>query len=73
MRIIGGAGGWRAQGEGERSDARRDTPWLAVLIAGARQANFSLTESASDSGAWVFLNAQNYFWPTATKTAIRPK
>jgi len=55
------------------ANARCDTPWLAVLLAGARQANISLTESASDSGAWVFVNAQNYFSPTATKTTTGPK
>jgi hypothetical protein len=43
------------------------------LIADASQVNISLTYSAGDSGAGVFLHAQIYFWPTVTKTATRSK
>jgi hypothetical protein len=35
--------------------------------------NILLSESAGDGGTGLFLHAQNYFGPTATKTATCPK
>jgi hypothetical protein len=46
--------------------------WRSLLPLGLTQ-NILLSESAGGGGAGLFLHAQIYFWPTATKTATRQK
>ena len=66
-----------------RAEERRDgrlrgkRPVLGSLAGGldypwGLTQNILHSESAGGGGAGLFLHAQNYFWPTATKTATRP-
>ena len=64
--VIGGYGGRRS------TSAATHHRWRSRLPVGLGQ-NISLTDSACDSGPEFSSTRKIIFWPTATKTATRPK
>jgi len=72
-RLFGSGGGWRAWVAGERPTSVRHTIAGGLDCRSASGKVFRLRRAPMAVVAGLFLHAQNYFWATATKTAIRPK